>query len=558
MEGHASALDLNKNMIVAAMAFIIVAIIFINLLAVITLTYGLIQRHRYATVERMVKEGVKPGMLMPGANYRYFTKSKADEYMNTEPLRMNYKTYPYLLSMAISDLLIGVAIAPLQLDLYYNDSIWRFGIRLCDFWRSLVVFFCTSSALHTAAIAADRWWTVTRDKVNFPRIKFQKTILYFLWMISAMVSFPVNYIWQIESPGEEERHLESDVCEPITDPTYIILSTTVSFFIPLFLTIAFYVQTIHFFREHWEKTKRRTTLGMTALLTTIVLEPMQRSGNRPKSPLQQKRRSVIMPVSAEGHNSLSVAMSRVISQLPEDKVDNQAEANIMKAIHNMSSLKQSRRLIKAMAVVVVLYVFCWTPLFATTALNAFCDCIDHNLLHSLIDIFTWIGYANSALNPIVYYAALKDYRMLLDKMIKDLLMVDWCYCFKWLRQCRCRNLCSGSDRKQSYADYGDYNYDGNGYVNGASVIDDPVFEAVRFKRRFLQRTPSYISAVRSKRQANGRMEMMEEALPRKSQSEEFYIGDYTFSGNEQRKKTMVVYYDQWSRPISSQSTEFTI
>ena len=45
------------------------------------------------------------------------------------------------------------------------------------------------------------------------------------------------------------------------------------------------------------------------------------------------------------------------------------------------------------------FLFCWVPFFCLNIIKAFCvDCIPG----SLFKAFTWLGYANSALNPIIY------------------------------------------------------------------------------------------------------------------------------------------------------------
>ena len=44
-----------------------------------------------------------------------------------------------------------------------------------------------------------------------PKIHLHKTMLIFIWMLAALVSFPVIYLWQIETPGQENRKRNPDV-----------------------------------------------------------------------------------------------------------------------------------------------------------------------------------------------------------------------------------------------------------------------------------------------------------------------------------------------------------
>ena len=61
----------------------------------------------------------------------------------------------YIVSLAISDLLVGLVVTPIGLVYYLNDT-WPLGGALCDLWVSLDVTCCTASIVNLCVISFDR------------------------------------------------------------------------------------------------------------------------------------------------------------------------------------------------------------------------------------------------------------------------------------------------------------------------------------------------------------------------------------------------------------------
>lgn len=54
------------------------------------------------------------------------------------------------------------------------------------------------------------------------------------------------------------------------------------------------------------------------------------------------------------------------------------------------------------------FLFCWTPFFVVHTMRALCE--DCDIPSSLISIVTWLGYVNSAINPIIYTVFNTEFR----------------------------------------------------------------------------------------------------------------------------------------------------
>lgn len=82
---------------------------------------------------------------------------------------------------------------------------------------------------------------------------------------------------------------------------------------------------------------------------------------------------------------------------------------------------------KTLAIIVGLFIICWLPFFTMYVVRAFCDNCIKPLLFSIL---FWLGYCNSAVNPMIYALFSKDFRFAFKQII--------CKCF-----------CSGHRYKQA-------------------------------------------------------------------------------------------------------------
>lgn len=62
---------------------------------------------------------------------------------------------------------------------------------------------------------------------------------------------------------------------------------------------------------------------------------------------------------------------------------------------------------KTLGIIVGGFVFCWLPFFSVYVVRAFCgDCVSP----IVFSVLFWLGYCNSAINPLIYALFSKDFR----------------------------------------------------------------------------------------------------------------------------------------------------
>lgn len=77
---------------------------------------------------------------------------------------------------------------------------------------------------------------------------------------------------------------------------------------------------------------------------------------------------------------------------------------------------REKRFTFVLAVVMGVFVLCWFPFFFTYSLHAVCreKC---TIPDTLFNLFFWIGYCNSCLNPIIYTVFNRDFRSAFKKIL---------------------------------------------------------------------------------------------------------------------------------------------
>lgn len=77
----------------------------------------------------------------------------------------------------------------------------------------------------------------------------------------------------------------------------------------------------------------------------------------------------------------------------------------------MQSISNEQKASKVLGIVFFLFVVMWCPFFITNVMVAFCkEACDKDVIEDLLNVFVWIGYLSSAVNPLIYTLFSKTYR----------------------------------------------------------------------------------------------------------------------------------------------------
>ncbi|KAI3385521.1 hypothetical protein SNEBB_008267 [Seison nebaliae] len=164
----------------------------------------------------------------------------------------------FIMSLATADLIVGVFVMPLNwIFEFYGHHQWLFGRGWCCVWRSADVFASTASILDLCVIALDRYWAIT-NPITYPLIMTKTrclTLIILVWLASSLISVPVlcfptdsntyksiTQIFMIHNTTLSSiNHTNDDrICEFSPSRFYIIMSSLISFYIPLMVMLFLY------------------------------------------------------------------------------------------------------------------------------------------------------------------------------------------------------------------------------------------------------------------------------------------------------------------------------
>lgn len=294
-------------------------------------------------------------------------------------------------SLAVTDLLVSILVMPIS-ALYTVSQTWTLGQVMCDIWLSSDITCCTASILHLCVIALDRYWAIT-DAVEYSKKRTPARaagMIATAWVIAISISLPPFFWRQVKAE-------EVTSCNVNTDHIfYTIYSTFGAFYIPTLLLIALYG------RIYVEARKRI----------------LKQSHNKPGKRLTSAHLITNSPGSVASTTSLNYGTN------DSSSCDTTSSPNISQVKVTVSdallekkriSAARERKATKTLGIILGAYIICWLPFFIYTLLVPVCPSCFYP---ELFDSFTWLGYLNSLINPIIYTMSNEDFKQAFHKLIR--------------------------------------------------------------------------------------------------------------------------------------------
>ncbi|XP_017131450.1 octopamine receptor beta-1R [Drosophila elegans] len=286
----------------------------------------------------------------------------------------------FVVSLAVADMLVALCAMTFNASVMISGK-WMFGSVMCDVWNSFDVYFSTASIMHLCCISVDRYYAIVQP-LDYPLIMTQRRVfimLLMVWLSPALLSFlPICSGWYTTT--ENYKYLKSNphICEFKVNKAYAIVSSSMSFWIPGIVMLSMYYRI-------YQEADRQERLVYRSKVAALLLEKH----------LQ-------------------------ISQIPKPRPSIQVEQS------TISTMRRERKAARTLGIIMSAFLICWLPFFLWYIVSSLCDsCITPRLL---VGILFWIGYFNSALNPIIYAYFNRDFRAAFKKTLKSLFPYAFYFC----------------------------------------------------------------------------------------------------------------------------------
>uniref|UniRef100_A0A914X8N9 G-protein coupled receptors family 1 profile domain-containing protein n=1 Tax=Plectus sambesii TaxID=2011161 RepID=A0A914X8N9_9BILA len=270
-----------------------------------------------------------------------------------------------------------MVVMPLGVSNIITGSKWIYGRLLCRIWISLDVICCTASIVTLCVISVDRFIGVTKP-LQYVRLVTRRRMIYacFVVWVSSIAVLLVTVRWRSPTSSKYQCHVSNEL-------RYVAHSTIFSFFMPLLVILAVYYK---IFRV----TRRREKSLLQCMSDVLAARNITGQGTHTLDASSTLAATPVVFFPLRIHYGGTGACDK----------DMQKQRKFYRK-HKKSA--------KTLGIIVCAFLFCWTPFFVLYLINSYSSS-EPPIPPMILEFFTWLGYVNSTLNPLIYGMTMRTFK----------------------------------------------------------------------------------------------------------------------------------------------------
>ncbi|XP_057290456.1 5-hydroxytryptamine receptor 1-like [Hydractinia symbiolongicarpus] len=310
----------------------------------------------------------------------------------------------FIFNMAFADLLDAVFIMPSALINIWHGG-WVYAETTCDIFAVMKVTVTLVSVYSLSGISLQRYFYIVKSTKKLNSYSSATIGIATVWILSIFLSVTPFLNWGIF--GFEDG---KEVC-----------------------TVLFHLTPSH------TLTVFMTGLVLNAMIMLfcygMIFQTLLRSQRRTRSKKYRKCGDSLKPNELVTNNNTNYLPEKLRVEQTNDKPANTVlyelkvhnvstesiksntprELPLKYSIYKTLSSAREQRLLKTIAVVIVVFLCCWTPYVVFNLVRAYHKIEDIN---SVDTITMWLGFANSAANPLIYGLLNKQFKTAMKNVVR--------------------------------------------------------------------------------------------------------------------------------------------
>lgn len=335
----------------------------------------------------------------------------------------------YIVSLAAADLVVGVTVMPARTIKDIYGGIWPLGELICDI-RLSIDYACVSvSMLQIVAIAYDRYRAVVYPLQHLAQKSSKYYIMsaMFIWIISFLVWVPAIVVFpNTEGTGEQNTTI---TCTFIPPHIYVFIQSAIVYDLPIIAMLFLYVRIIFILRPSKRMNSRKNSLKLHTNHDSKHNDKVRKNTgceekNNKLWPSEHKSdffepENGIYAISFKTAYESSSIMAENHPFGPDKDRQNCLHAPSQQteprevADFDEKYVKQHYKAIKTLGGIMAAFLVCWLPFCVIWPVSIACSgCISKEAFA----FSAWAAYANSTINPLLYFILNKDFRQALKEI----------------------------------------------------------------------------------------------------------------------------------------------